>query len=92
MAIATLTSKGQITIPLSVREKLGLKAKADERLDFVLTGEGALLLRPNRVPFEELMGALKRSRRRAVTVRQMDKGIEKAIRERWARKNRRRAA
>ena len=86
MATATLTSKGQVTIPLLLRERLRLKT--GDRIDFVFSGEGAVTLRPKRIPFEELQGILRSPKRRAVTVREMDKGIERAVRARWAHKNR----
>ena len=38
MAIATLTSKGRITLPLSVRKALGLLPGA--KVDFVAQGDG----------------------------------------------------
>jgi AbrB family looped-hinge helix DNA binding protein len=43
MATATLTSKGQITIPVAVREKLGL-AKGD-RVEFIEVGPGEFALK-----------------------------------------------
>ena len=42
MPIATLTSKGQITLPLSVRNALGLQAGA--KIDFVAQGDGFKLV------------------------------------------------
>ena len=88
MASATVTSKGQITIPLPVRERLGLRA--GDQLDFAIGPEGVVTLQPKKIPFEQLLGVFRNPRRRPVTVREMDRGIEKAVRERWARKNRRR--
>lgn len=38
MAVATLSSKGQITIPKQVREGLGVSA--GDRLEFIETGPG----------------------------------------------------
>jgi AbrB family looped-hinge helix DNA binding protein len=38
MAVATLTSKGQITLPQSVRSRLGLQA--GDKLDFVADDAG----------------------------------------------------
>ncbi|HEY2256155.1 MAG TPA: AbrB/MazE/SpoVT family DNA-binding domain-containing protein [Variovorax sp.] len=38
MAVATLTSKGQITIPLAVRTALGLRPGA--KVDFIAQGDG----------------------------------------------------
>jgi len=44
MPLATLTSKGQITIPGIVRKKLHLHA--GDKIDFSLIGDNEVLLRP----------------------------------------------
>lgn len=44
MPTATVTSKGQVTIPASVREGLGLHA--GDRVDFVRLDDGSFKLRP----------------------------------------------
>jgi antitoxin PrlF len=59
MSISQITSKGQITIPLEVRKRLGLK-KGD-RLEFVIQGKQTVI-RPARAaanPFQAYAGALK---------------------------------
>ncbi len=38
-----LTSKGQVTIPIGVRRKLGLKT--GQQVDFVIDGDGARLVK-----------------------------------------------
>jgi antitoxin PrlF len=43
--IATVTSKGQITVPLAVRKRLGLKT--GDRLEFINEG-GTIVIRPVR--------------------------------------------
>ena len=43
---STISSKGQITVPKMVRDKLGLRAGT--RVDFELTPEGALLRKGHR--------------------------------------------
>lgn len=48
MAVATLTSKGQITLPVAVRKKLGL-APGDQ-VDFVESGEGFALIPVSKHP------------------------------------------
>jgi antitoxin PrlF len=45
-ADATITSKGQITVPAGIREKLGVKA--GDRLHFRLTESGKLTVTPIR--------------------------------------------
>lgn len=59
MVTATLTSKGQITIPKEVREKLGLET--GDRLVFDLGEDGVLAVRPASPPkTEQLRGLLRR--------------------------------
>jgi antitoxin PrlF len=56
--IATMTSKGQITIPLEVRTQLGLRQ--GDRVEFALE-DGTAVLRPlplDRDPFGAYAGAL----------------------------------
>lgn len=40
--IATITTKGQVTIPVSIREKFGLCA--NDRVDFITEGDRILLI------------------------------------------------
>ncbi|MDE0768936.1 MAG: AbrB/MazE/SpoVT family DNA-binding domain-containing protein [Opitutaceae bacterium] len=42
--IATITSKGQITLPISVRK--ALKIKTGDKLDFVVTENGEIVGKP----------------------------------------------
>ena len=59
MATATLTSKGQTTIPREVREFLRLKS--GDRIDFKLNTDGkTVTLRAANIHISELKGMLKR--------------------------------
>jgi len=53
---ATITSKGQLTIPKQVRERLGLKP--GDRLGFDLDGNAIRLRVEKRRTLEELRGSL----------------------------------
>ena len=75
MAVGTLTSKGQTTIPKSVRDRLALKA--GDRLEFVVQDDGAILMVPATVSLDELEGMLPCPSRSAT----LD-DMERAIRER----------
>lgn len=55
MSTATLTSKGQTTIPKSIRDYLDLQP--GDRIEFVVT-EGAVLLRPATRKITDLKGFL----------------------------------
>lgn len=52
-ATSTLTSKGQTTVPKSIRSYLGLHA--GDQLDFVVE-EGRVILQPATVDIRELKG------------------------------------
>ena len=58
---STVSSKGQITVPKAVRDKLGLRPGA--RVEFELTPEGALLRKGHRGgvrAVDRVLGILKR--------------------------------
>lgn len=83
MAISTVTSKGQVTIPKEIRTRLGLKP--GDRLDFHLDDQGQLKVRFASEPtYLRLFGALHhRSGERPVTIEEM----HRAIRRRAAKKS-----
>jgi len=58
MATATLTSKGQITIPLDVRHRLNLEAGT--RVEFVESADGEFLIRPAVADVRSLKGLLRK--------------------------------
>jgi len=79
MATATLTSKGQTTIPKAIRERLNLHA--GDRLEFVIDEQGRVVVLPATVDAAELAGILKPPGR-AVSVQEM----KRVIRKRGARR------
>ncbi len=83
MPSATLTSKGQTTIPREVREHLGIRT--GDRLDFVINPDGTVMLRPATIQVSELKGILHRKRMKPVSVRDMDDAIRKHVRRKHLR-------
>ena len=81
MPIATVTSKGQITIPKSIR--LHLKLVAGDRPEFVIERCGRVVLMPATVDASELRGLLAPAPRR-LSIEQIDI----AIRNRGLRRKR----
>ena len=71
MPTATITSKGQVTIPKAVREALGLEP--GDRIAFRLT-DNAAVVEPETVDLKELFGALK-SRIKGVAVGDMKAAV-----------------
>ena len=73
MPEATITSKGQITIPKEVREALNVQA--GDVLDFVINERGEVTVRTLRGDFRRLRGMLKHLVKRPLTVEEMDEAI-----------------
>lgn len=73
MAVSTLTSKGQTTIPKEIRELLGLAP--GDKLDFVVEGDGRVVLRPATLDVRSLRGLLHQKGRKPVSQEQMDEAI-----------------
>lgn len=72
MAIATLTSKGQITLPMAVRAALGLEAGS--QVDFVSRG-GSFVLVPLRSDVGALKGRFAGRVKKPASIEAMDKAI-----------------
>jgi antitoxin PrlF len=73
MASATLTSKGQVTLPKSVRERLGVET--GDRLEFIESEQGFLVVAVTR-DIRSLKGIIGRPKK-PVTLDDMNKAIEK---------------
>ena len=82
MAAATLTSKGQTTIPKEIRDFLGVGP--GDKLDFVVESDGRVILRPATLDVRQLRGMLKRSGRKAITLEEMDKAVAAGVARRRA--------
>lgn len=82
MSIATLTSKGQVTIPKAVREALRLAA--GDRIEFVDVGNGRFELIAVTRDVTELRGSLGPSSR-SVSTEDMDKAVAEAVVDRYRR-------
>ena len=73
MPTATVTSKGQVTIPRRVRE--ALRIRPGDRIDFVLADNGEVRVRAGEVDVSALRGLLSRAGRGPVTLEAMDEAI-----------------
>jgi antitoxin PrlF len=84
---ATLTSKGQITLPKEIRDRLGLDAGS--MLDFEILPDNTITARPVKPDARRIRGLLKSPHAGPLTVEQMDEGIAKHLREKHAPTSRR---
>lgn len=86
MPIATLTSKGQITVPQSVRRALGLEAGT--KVDFVPVGDGFKVV-PLRGAEVSLKGRFAGRAAKPVSLADMDNAIATEASLRTARRGKR---
>lgn len=86
MASSTLTSKGQITIPKQVRDRLGVRE--GDRLVFRFDERGQLIVRPESTsPLGQLPGLLRHlAKDRPVSVEEMKEAVKRRAGERFRSK------
>ena len=77
MSTATVTSKGQITIPKSVRQSLHLHT--GDRVLFEVHGEKEAVLKPVTRSVDEVYGKLHKASRSAQTVEEMDRAVSQRM-------------
>lgn len=75
MSMATITSKGQTTIPKEIRDHL--KLHPGDRIDFIIESEGRVIMEPSTIDVKELEGILHKHGKKAVSVEDMKQAIKK---------------
>ncbi len=72
---ATMTSKGQVTFPKPIRDKLHLRP--GDKVDFMLEEDGSLRVTPVTAPVTQLKGMVPRPET-PLSVEAMDEAVAKA--------------
>ncbi|MBD2308698.1 type II toxin-antitoxin system PrlF family antitoxin [Chroococcidiopsis sp. FACHB-1243] len=73
MTSATVTSKGQVTIPKEIRDYL--KLDVGSKVDFVIDADGQVKVIPLNIPAKALSGILHREGMKAATIEEMERAI-----------------
>ena len=73
MPIATLTSKGQLTLPMPVRKAMGLES--GDRVDFVEDGQGGFRVVPLRKSIVSVKGRFAGRAAQPVSVDAMNQAV-----------------
>jgi antitoxin PrlF len=71
--LSTVTSKGQVTLPKALRDRLGIVPGTS--LDFVIDGAGNLVARPLQRDPMAVCGLLQRPGQAPVSVEEMDEAV-----------------
>ncbi len=79
MATATMTSKGQVTIPKQVREQLHLHA--GDRIEFLVHGDSEARLKPITQTVNEVFGCLYNPDQKTVSVEQINEAVAQGFRK-----------
>lgn len=75
--LATVTDKGQITVPKEIRDQTGIVPGS--RLDFEVQGDGTLRVRVLTRGADNLFGLVHRAGIKARSIEEMDQGIAAAV-------------
>jgi AbrB family looped-hinge helix DNA binding protein len=76
MANATITTKGQVTIPKEIRDYLNLDTGS--KVDFVIDENGIVKLIPLNIPIQKLSGILHRKGMKPKTLEEIEEIIGEA--------------
>ncbi|MUH01563.1 AbrB/MazE/SpoVT family DNA-binding domain-containing protein [Scytonema sp. UIC 10036] len=79
MSIATVTIKGQVTIPKEIRDYL--KLETGSKIEFVVDENGDVKIVPLNVPIEALSGFLHRPGMTTATIEDMEAAIAEGARD-----------
>ena len=77
-AIAKMTSKGQVTIPKAVRDALNLRT--GDRIEFILTEDGQIIMKPRTKRVEDLIGMLEKETSVKSTIEEMNEAVREKFR------------
>lgn len=81
MAVATLTTKGQLTIPKKIRESL--KLHTGDKVEIIVTENREAILRPISKKVDDIFCKLHKSDRKAVSIEAMDEAIRNRMKDKF---------
>lgn len=81
--LATVTVKGQVTVPKSLRDQLNIEPGT--QLDLKLNDDGTMLVKPLKRSVLSIVGLLHRPGRKAATIEQMSQAAVDIAAERQQR-------
>ncbi len=79
MAIATITNKGQITIPKEVRDAFGLHS--GDKLEFFCEQGGRIVVTPIKKNVDDLFGKLFKAERTALSTEEINEALRQKFKQ-----------
>jgi antitoxin PrlF len=74
MSFATITSKGQVTIPKNIRDSLHLNS--GDKIELELLNNGEAVMRPVRKSVDDVFACLKQDGQRSISVEEMNSALK----------------
>lgn len=81
MPTATITSKGQVTIPKKIRDQFGLQA--GDILSFDIESRNKIIIRPEKESSDTAYGILHRENQETLTVEEMESGVAEYFKKKY---------
>lgn len=81
MAIATITTKGQVTIPKAVRNSL--KLNTGDKIEIILTEKREAIIRPVSKKVDDVFRKLHKPGRKTASLELMEKAVSNRLKEQF---------
>ncbi len=81
MALATLTTKGQVTIPKEIRESL--KLHTGDKIEIIVTEKREAIIRPISKKVDDIYCKLHKPGREVVSLEVMDDAIRRRMKDKF---------
>lgn len=81
MALATLTTKGQVTIPKKIRDSL--KLHSGDKIEIIVTEEREAIIRPISKKVDDIFCKLHKPRQKAVSIEEIDNAIRNRMKDKF---------
>lgn len=81
MSLATLTTKGQVTIPKEVRDSL--KLHTGDKIEIIVTENREAVIRPVSKKVDDIFCKLHKPGQKAVSLEEIDNAIRKRMKEKY---------
>jgi AbrB family looped-hinge helix DNA binding protein len=81
MSIATITTKGQVTIPKNIRDSL--KLKSGDKIEIIIAENREAIIRPISKSVDDIFGMLKKENQRTISVEEMNTAVSRRMKDKF---------
>jgi len=81
MVLATITTKGQVTIPKEIRDSL--KLHSGDKIEIIVTEEREAIIRPISKKVDDIFCKLYKPRQKAVSIEAIDNAIRNRMKDKF---------